>query len=118
MVTFEENPQTVDALVRRLFGVNVEVDDVPQDSTMTTTPSQVLLASPSRVGFIVINLGTNAVMLWKDLTVATTKGFRIGANGGSVVLKYDEDFILPRFPWFGRTVSGTADLAVLEVKLR
>lgn len=118
MVRQGSQVRTVYDLVRQEFGVeSIEIDDVPVDSTMTTTVSQIVRANPARVALLLVNLGANAVMVWLDEGVSLTRGIRIGPNGGSMLLAVSTDFTLPARAWYGRTISSTSDITSLELKI-
>jgi len=115
MVSPGARAQTAQGLIDQLFGVSTEQRDGGIDVTATTSVEQFLRAYPSRIAFTFTNLGANPVFIWSDQGVATTKGLRAGPNGGSVVLKYDEDFSRVTFPWFMLSSGGSSSVAIMEV---
>lgn len=112
------NPTTAQGLIDQLFGIATELRDNPLVSQAEVTVVQLLRPNPSRIGFTFINLGANPVYLWSDPLVSATRGVRLGANGGSVATKYDDDFSRVTFGWWIIATGGVSAVALQEVLIR
>lgn len=107
--------QTVQDLLDQLFQIGTEQRDNPLVTSVGTTVAQVLRANPSRIAFVFTNLGVFPVYLWSDAQVSTSRGVRVGENGGTAIAIYDEDFSRVAFPWYAVADGGTSNIAIQEV---
>ena len=115
MTTGNDRITTVQALLDQRFGIRTETRDDPLVSQVETTLTQVLLPNPSRVGFTFVNLGANPIFLMSDAGVASTRGIRINATGGSAQVLFDEDFARVAYGWFAIATGGASACTLQEV---
>lgn len=101
-------------LIDERFGLRTRGVPNPDNVQMSTAVGLVLRNNSSRLGVIIVNLGTNSVFITPDNAPSTSRGILIQPNGGAASLIWDEDFNLVGLEWFGVTDAGTADLFVLE----
>lgn len=71
---------------------------------------------PERVTMTLINLGTTDIFVSPEVIVSTTRGIRLGANGGGVTMDAKEDGILQTLQWFG--ISSVAGQTVFRLTQR
>lgn len=102
-------------LIQERFGVRTRSPENRENVAMTTMEALVLRNDSSRLAAVIINLGQTDVFIRPRSGVSATVGIRIGANGGTFSLQWDEDFDLTGKEWFGVTLVGTSTLYTLEV---
>lgn len=102
-------------LIDQRFGLRTRGVPNPDNVQQSTTVGLILRNNSSRLAATIINLGTNPVFMTPDSAPSTSRGIRIGPNGGAVTLLWDEDFNVTGMEWFGVTDAGTSDLFVLEI---
>ncbi len=102
-------------LINDRFGIRTRGVVNPNNVQQSTTVGLILRNDSSRLAATITNLGTNPVFMTPDGAPSTTRGVRIGPNGGSVTLLWDEDFNTVGMEWQGVTDAGTSDLFVLEI---
>lgn len=107
--------RTVHDLVRERFGTSGFPIVNPTVSTLGTTAGQAARQNPNRLGVLFMNLSLNNMFLgfWPD--VSSTKGIRLGANGGFYKSVWFEDFEMPAWEWFGIADGAASALLVVEI---
>ena len=110
-----DRPNNIQGLLNQLFSVETELRDNPLVVQAEVTVTQILRANPSRIGFNLTNLGANAVFLWSDNAVSTTRGIRLSGNGGHAAALFDEDFTRVAYAWYVIADGGVSAIAVQEV---
>lgn len=104
-------------LIAARFGIRTRAVANRELATIGTTVARILGNNPNRVGFTIINLGTNVVFVHFARDVSTTLGIRLGGAGAFVTLLYDEDFHLTGWEWFAVADAGAANnVLVIEVE--
>lgn len=68
--------------------------------SILTTPTNLFVNDPDRLGIIVINMSTSLIYAGPDQSLGGANGIYIGANGGSMILQVEPDLILPTIPWW------------------
>jgi len=84
-------------------------------TTVGTSVTRILRADPDRVAVILLNLGGNDLYISPDEAPSATRGIYVGANGGSVVMLWNEDLILVGNEWFGVAPGGTTQIFTVEL---
>ena len=97
------------------FGVRTRTAENQETTAMTTTEALVLRNDSARLAAIVINLGQTDVFLRPRGGPSSTTGIRVGPNGGTFSLQWDEDYNLTGLEWFGITGAGVSTLYTLEI---
>jgi hypothetical protein len=103
-----------DILLQR-FGTNFKVTENPITGTITTTPTLILHNNPDRLGWIIINQGTNDAYLGFKASITAGTGIPLKAGGGQVIIFYEEDLILPEYEVWGISETGNTTVWVLEI---
>lgn len=107
----------LDELLKERFKVRTRAVENPKAITAASTTAQLILSNnPNRLGFVITNLGATVcyIGLGNDVTAAT-KGIRLDANGGSVSMIWDEDFIVVAWAWWIIAASGTPAVYAIEI---
>ncbi len=105
---------TIREQVRRLRGVAQTPRINRTASQATATTAVVLVQDPSRVFFLVVNLGAFDVFLAPLGVASATRGIRVPANGGAVTAQFDEDGEVVANEWQALGNGGTSALFILE----
>jgi len=83
-------------------------------SSVGATAARLLRQSPYRASFLVINLSPDTLFCGPFVDVSTTKGVRLGPNGGSLVVRWHEDFSLVSYEWFVISDGVASRLLTME----
>lgn len=102
-------------LIEDELGVNVGINENPELTQIGTSAAILFRQNPNRVAAVVVNLSNNVLFVSPGGGVSTSKGIRLGANGGSMSLSWRDDFTLPAKEWTIISDVGTNNLYSLEV---
>lgn len=102
-------------LINQRFGVRTRHKENDSTTAMTTAEARVLRNDSARLAATIINLGQVDVFVRPNTGPSATVGIRIGPNGGSMALIWDEDFNMVGLEWFGVTDAGVSTLYISEV---
>lgn len=89
---------------------------VESEHTVGTTPAKILGHDVERVSILFSNLGTSTIIIAPSPAVSTTRGIRIGPQGGKVSIDVYEDSILPALEWHALSDAAGGALYVLYTK--
>ena len=79
-------------LINLRFGVRTRDSDTRAPANLTTTAAQIVPNDSSRVGLIIVNLGsTNIFYRWGNAPTSAS-GIFLAANGGKDAWSYFDDF--------------------------
>jgi len=84
-------------------------------SIVGLTAAQMLRLDADRVGATVVNLSANKIWVGPFRDVANTKGILLGPNGGMLVLRWDEDFLLVGAEWYA--IANAANSRIITIEL-
>jgi len=107
--------KTVVDLIEDELGVAVGTNENPEITQSTTSVLTLFRQNPNRVAAVVVNLSSNVMFISPSGDASTSKGIRLGPNGGSVSLTWRDDFTLPAKEWTIVSDTGTNNLFSLEV---
>jgi len=100
---------TIYELIAKVIGGRTNVVDDPLSvTTATTTAQRFLNNNPNRISMVVVNGGSNDILIWTDPSVSSTKGIRLAANGGEIEFYYDKHLDLPAKEWWVISVASTS----------
>lgn len=100
---------TIYDLISKWSGARTNVIDDPLGIvSATTTPQRFLPNNPNRISMMVVNGGSNDILIWTDASVSSTKGFRLAANGGEVEFYYEKHLDLSAKEWWVVSVASTS----------
>lgn len=105
---------TARELVQGRFGAPVNPVVNRTTSSVGATAARLFIADPDRLGFLVVNLSANDLYLMTDPNVSTTRGIRLGPNGGNVSLVWFEDFEICAWEWFAIGSAAATTLLAIE----
>ena len=105
---------TIREQLKRLRGVYTTPRINRFTGPFTTTSSVLLGQDPSRVFFLIVNLGGVDVVVAPISPAAANRGMRIPASGGALTAQFDEDGEVVSYEWQGATLSGLGTLFTLE----
>ena len=83
-------------------------------SSVGATAARLFINDPDRLGFLVVNLSVNDLYLGPFPDVSTTKGIRLGPNGGNLDLIWFEDFETVAWEWFAIGSAAATTLLAIE----
>ena len=106
--------RTLKELLESKLGVRTYTRINRVTSTVGTTVQRVLQNSPNRVAAVIVNLSANTIYISPDGVPSATHGIRLGASGGSLVLKWDEDFSLCGYEWNALATAAASDVFIIE----
>ncbi len=105
---------TVRDVIRNLRGV-ATTPRINRDASQATAVSGVILKNdPSRVFFLVVNLGGFDVFVAPQGLASATRGVRVHAAGGAMTVQFDEDGEVVASEWQAIGNGGTSALYIQE----
>lgn len=104
--------------VEQRFGKKTQTRQNPVTASVATTVTKVLNNNPDRVHWILVNLSANDVFVTWDNSPSSTRGVKVAAGGGALVLDVEEDGEL--VAWEANAIAsvGAADVFVVETELQ
>jgi len=105
---------TTKDIIDKLYGVTTYQNDEPLNSTILSTPTQIVSNDPGALQLTIINLGANDMYLWIDESVSSTRGILIASNGGSYEIDFTSHMRLPTNSWWAIAPAGNTNVAVLR----
>lgn len=78
------------------------------------TSTQIVQASPDRVGLIIVNGGAFDIFVTPDFVGAPNAGIRLSANGGNVTMTVRDDYTACAAAWIGISAGGAVLTYFLE----
>jgi len=87
---------------------------VPRDVTVQTSITDVMLNSPDRFGWVIVNLSVNRGRFGFDRQVSATHGFTIEASGGVASATWEEDGEATTYAVFGYNEVAAGAWHVVE----
>jgi len=107
---------SLESVLLKLFGVRTYAEENPLISSLGTTAAKILPNDPDRLAYLVINLSSNVVYVALKSDVASTKGARLDANGGSYGMVFNEDFQMTGWELWGVATGASSAIYVLAVR--
>ncbi|MBW8036358.1 MAG: hypothetical protein FVQ79_12190 [Planctomycetes bacterium] len=105
----------VSELIEQQFNVKTVYDINPEVSAVQITKTKVLSYNPRRVSFVLINLGSDHLLVAPDAKVSLTRGIYLVPNGGTLSMVWTEDFEMPTFEWYAIADTNPCNIMVMEV---
>jgi hypothetical protein len=106
--------KTLKELLEAKLGVRTYTRINRATSAVGVAVGRVLLNSPNRVSAVLVNLSANTIYVSPDGSPSATHGIRLGPSGGSLILKWDEDFSLCGYEWNALASGAASDIFILE----
>lgn len=112
-------PGSVRDLLTALLGVPASSSLANPTTLVGTAVTQVFAANPTRVGFLVINLGSFNVFLAPDPAgpPSATNGILLQPNGGGLVSTWRDDGEVVSWDWEGIAIGGSSTVFKVPVTL-
>lgn len=107
--------KTLAELITERLGVRTSARINPEGSSLGTSAARVMGNNPNRVAFIFVNLSSNIIYLAPLEVPSSSNGIRVGTNGGSLSLVWDEDFDLTGYEWRGVADAAASSYFVVEL---
>lgn len=101
-------------LIERDYGVRTAHSVNPVVTQIETSVTNFLQGNPRRVSFVIVNVGASAIYLTPDNLPSTTRGIYLAPNGGSASVKWQDDFELLTYPWYGIASGAASEIIVIE----
>ncbi len=107
-------PGNVRDLLRQRLGVATTARS--SAPVLFVTDSQALRNDPARVAFILVNIGGLTVHVAPAVDVGPSPfaGIRIDANGGALLVNWEQDGEMVGWEWRGLSFGGPAEMYLLE----
>ena len=103
-------------LVAERFGVRARVLENPAATSVGTSSVVVARRNPNRYVAVFMNIGATNIFLRPNRAATVTAGVRLAANGGSLSMDVETDFILPAQEWNAIGDSGGGVLFILFIE--
>ena len=105
-------------LLEREYGVRTAHRINPTGNVAFVAAVQPVLGSnPKRLGFVVVNMGAAPLWIAPRDAVADDYGIELVANGGTLNMKWSEDFEMVSLPYYGISNAAGTDIFVMEVMI-
>jgi len=101
--------------IEKQYGIRTRLVENPVRKTVGTTAAMIARNNPDRFAIIIINLSANTLYVAFDSEVSSTKGIRLGANGGSYTLIAEEDLELTAHELWAIATGINSAIYVAEV---
>ncbi len=101
-------------LISARFGVLTESRIDRSTSTVGTSAEEVLRHDPRRLAALIVNLSGNTIYLAPDRVPSATRGIRLGANGGSYAVVWDQDWDAVGLEWYAVANVAGSEVFILE----
>ncbi len=104
--------------IARFLGVETSSRENPVTATVATTATRVFQNNPNRLLWLAINLSANDGFVAWSSSVSSTRGIRVGANGGFAESWYQEDgeLVFQEVWALNNTASGTWFFVEVEAR--
>ena len=107
--------KTLADLITDKLGVRTTFRINPEASSIGTSVARVFGNNPNRVAWVFINLSANAIYLAPDPAPSSSRGIRVGQNGGSLAATWEEDFDIVGLEWNGVADGASSNYFALEL---
>ena len=104
---------SLDDIITQEFGTATRSEVDPETNEVGTSIVQILKNDPSRISFSVVNLSGNDVYVAPFPDVGTSKGIRLGPNGGGLSSRFRQDFHMVGYDWYA--IASGASSAILTI---
>ncbi len=102
-------------LIDEEFGTPTSPEINPERSDIGTSALTLFRLNPNRVAFHFVNLSTATMYIGPFADVSSSKGYRVGPGGGTLISRYQIDFHLVGMEWFVVATSANSNLFSLEI---
>lgn len=104
--------------VEELIAARVGGQFTAQDRSVTVgvAATRVLGNDAERVSYLVVNTGAVEALLGFDEELAAATTIPLAADGGSLSVWWEEDFVLPTYALNARVGAGSTTLLVIELR--
>lgn len=102
-------------IIQRTFGVATRTRLSDVGATVGLVAAPILRQNPNRLAAVLINLSAVAMYVAPIGATSSTRGIRIAATGGSLALRYDEDFDLVGYEW--SAIADGAGSAIFTIEI-
>jgi hypothetical protein len=113
-MTTERKPRSVKEQLEKRLGVQIAERQNPLVASVGITDVTIARNDPGRVGLTIINLSANNVYVRPVSAATTTAGILLSANGGSLTVSMDEDYMLPTYEWHAIASAAASAIFVTE----
>ena len=91
--------RAVQDLLREQLNLDGFTRENPESIVIGVAAEIVARQNPNRAALLIVNLSTDDMFARPRAVPSATAGIRIGPSGGSMVIRWDEDFDLPTAEW-------------------
>lgn len=106
--------RTTETLIYERLGIRTYERLNNVTATVGVAAEQILRANPNRLWISIVNLSANILYVSPFPGVAATAGYRLNANGGTLILNYLEDHMLVNREWFGIATGAASAVMITE----
>lgn len=107
-------PGAVEEIIARRFGGRCAVES--ETVTVGASVGVVLKNDPERVAWLLVNTGSEDAHVAWQRPAASPDAVPVVANGGSLAVNVEDDFILPTWELVGRAAVVSTTLHVISVR--
>ena len=104
----------VEAILEKLVGGRFAVEE--RTVTVTTTVAELLRNDPERVDWLIVNTGAVELEVGWTRPATGADSIPIAANGGSLTVNINEDFVLPTHSLLASVNAGSTTVKVTTIR--
>ena len=102
--------------VEKTFGMKTRSIVNPVVASCQIAITQLLRNNPDRLGYIIVNLGANDMLVSFDEHPAANRGIFVANGGGILSLNVNDDYELVGYPVYGTAPLGATAIFVMETE--
>lgn len=107
--------KTLQNILKSVYGISGTHRINPLVAACQNVVTRLLPQNPNRLAFIIVNLSAQNIYLSPDGHPAADHGIWLAPNGGSFIVQWDKDLILPGLPWYGLAGAADCDIYIIEI---
>jgi hypothetical protein len=113
-MTTERKPRSVREQIAKRLGVEIAERQNPLVASVGVADVTIARNDPGRVSLTIINLSANTIYVRPVNPATIAAGILLSANGGSLTVSMDEDFMLPTYEWHAIATAALSAIFVTE----
>ena len=106
--------KSLDGLLESYYGISTRHQINKEVAEVDIAVTRIAINKPVRLGLVFVNLSGANMYVMPDNAVSTTRGIYLAPNGGSVTLRWNDDFSLVAHEWWATAAADASAILVLE----
>lgn len=102
-------------VLQTIYGISGTFKENPLTSDVNIAVTRIMPNNPNRLAFVLMNLSGNDIYISPKENVSSTNGIYISPSGGSIVMQWDKDLILPTLSWYATAGADSSSIYILEI---